>query len=185
MERPGRIFPKVVIRDDVVNQSDRDGATPKLIVIHTTESHNRPGTSDLESIAGWFNNPAADASSHVIVDDDGHSARCVSDDRKAWTCAEFNSVSLNIEQIGFARLPRWRWIRKWRELRETARWIARWSIKYGIPIEHASPTGAGVLRHSELGAAGGGHSDPGTTYPFGRVLKLARIFRKLQLRFSD
>lgn len=169
-----RLRPDVVIRLTVVNRSARSVAKPRIIVLHSTESGQLPGKNDLASVVAWFNNPLAQASAHVITDADGTSARCVPDDEKAWACAGFNSLSLNVEQIGFASQGRWADA----ELRETARWIARWSRKYGIPIQRgavagANVTRAGVLLHSELGAVGGGHHDPGPNYPVARVLRMA------------
>lgn len=178
----GRKHPNVVVRRSSPNQSDRAAATPTLIVLHSTESHDVPKSAqDLDAVAAWFQNPAAQASSHVIVDADGNSARCVPDRKKAWTCANFNSVSLNIEQIGFASFGRSKWRARWREIRESARWIARWSKKFGIPIRSATITGSSVTRsgvttHAALGTAGGGHHDPGP-YPMRRVLILARLYR--------
>lgn len=170
-----RLKPKIVLRHQVRNRSSRAGAKPQLIVLHSTESHNRPGNADLAAIAAWFDNPSAEASSHVVVDADGHSARLVDDDEKAWTQAAFNPWSLSIEQIGFASQGKW----DERELKETARWIAHWHRKWGIPIKRGKVRGSsvvepGVVLHSDLGAVGGGHSDPGPNYPFNRVLALAR-----------
>lgn len=164
--------------DDLVmhvnNQSSRNGIRPHLIVLHDTESKNLRGLNDLRSVGNWFNNPASDASAHVATDAEGHSARFVEDERKAWSCVDFNSRSLNIEQIGFAKNRRWTDA----ELLETARWIARWSIKYDIPIQRATFKNGwrGVARHSDLGVAGGAHHDPGAPYPFDDVLRVARGF---------
>lgn len=173
-----RVTPHVVVRRNVRNQSSRNGVKPKLIVVHATESSNRPGSSDLAAIGEWFDNPASQASSHVCTDADGNSARYVLDDKKAWHCAGFNSVSLGIEQVG--RAAQDSWTRD--ELRETARWIARWSKRHGIPIRKGEVRGgqvtkSGVLRHSELGVVGGGHSDPGGGYPLHAVLNLARFYK--------
>jgi hypothetical protein len=183
----GRLFPDIVIRANVVNQSDRTGGVkPSIVVLHSTESHPRPGKSDLAAVTSWFNNPAAQASSHVIVDADGLSARCVPDNRKAWTCVSYNSVSLNIEQIGFASQGWKGWRRNWKELRETARWIAHWSLAHGIPIRrgevsHGTVQRSGVTTHAALGSLGGGHTDPGP-YPMKRVLLLARLYKAAQRR---
>src|SRR5688572_14984484 len=78
--------PSVVLTRNSPNQSDRTGGPGAIaiIVLHSTESHPRPGNGDLASIAEYFQGDV-DASSHVITDDDGHSARCVPDARKAWT----------------------------------------------------------------------------------------------------
>jgi len=176
----GRAKPNVVVDRNVANQSSRYGVKPRLIVLHSTESSEVKGSGDLASIAAYFDNPAAQASSHVITDGDGNSARCVPDAAKAWTCAAFNSLSLNVEQIGRASQTSWAEA----ELRETARWIAKWSKDWGIPIVRGAVSGtsvtrSGVVFHSELGAPGGGHSDPGSGYPIGRVLDYAEAYRKL------
>ncbi len=174
-----RLKPKVVVDRKVRNQSSRAGVKPRLIVLHSTEGWNYEGTADLEGLAAWFDNPAANASSHVATDADGHSARFVVDDRRAWHVAAYNDASLGIEQIGFASQNKWAEA----ELKETARWIAKWSLKHDIPIQHGRASNgqvrrAGVVCHSELGAEGGGHSDPGRGYPMGKVLDLAREFKR-------
>lgn len=170
-----RLYPKVVVRRNVRNQSSRNGQTPRIIVVHSTESHERPGSADLAAIGAWFDNPTAQASSHVCTDADGTSARYVPDIAKAWHVANFNSQALGIEQIGQAAQGKWAKA----ELKETARWIAYWSRKWGIPITHS--TTRGVCRHSDLGAAGGGHHDPGAGYPLSYVLRKARQYRRLQI----
>lgn len=179
-----RLAPNVVVRHYSPNQSERGAGVPlNLIVLHDTEGSNVPDSiSDLTGLGDWFANPAAQASSHVATDGDGNSARFVSDRRKAWHCMGYNSASLGIEQVGFASQSRSIWLRNWRQLRETARWIAYWSFHYGIPIRRGAVSGgvvtrAGVLRHMDLGAIGGGHSDPGPNYQFNRVLWLARAYK--------
>lgn len=179
-----RINPHVNVRRLVCNKSSRSGAKPVLIVIHATQSAEQAGVSDLQGVGSWFDNPAAQASSHVCTDGQGHSARFVRDEDKAWHVASFNRVSLGIEQIGFAEYKRWAEA----ELRETARWIARWSVLHGIPIQkaHVDTSAvrvikAGVIRHSELGKAGGGHFDPDVhrgDYPLHEVLVMAREYRR-------
>lgn len=166
--------PTIVVERSVCNQSSRAGAVPRLIVLHSTESSNLRGKADLEAIAGWFDNPQAQASSHVVVDAEGRSARCVPDDQKAWTQAAFNPLCLSIEQIGYASQFDW----EDRQLAETARWVALWSRKFGIPLVHGAVSGStvtrsGVVTHADLGVAGGGHNDPGFGFPFSRVLALA------------
>jgi hypothetical protein len=177
-----RLHPRVDYRQIVRNQSSRAGMKPVLIVIHATQSPERAGIADLEGIGAWFDTPAAQASSHVCTDGQGHSARYVADAMKAWHCVNYNGVSLGVEQIGFAEFSRWQDA----ELRETARWVARWSVMHGIPIQkgRVQRTGApavlrgGVVRHSDLGPNGGGHFDPGAGYPLHDVLQMAREFRR-------
>ncbi len=174
---------KPEVTHNVRNQSARStSAAPVLIVLHTTEGHNRPGISDLVGLANFFDEPGREASSHVANDAEGHDARMVPDDRKAWTCAGFNSVSLNIEQIGFAATSKAEWFKGApRQLANTAKWIAFWHEKFGIPIRRGTVRGStvtrsGVVGHKQLGIEGGGHVDPGTAYPFDYVLDLAVYF---------
>jgi peptidoglycan hydrolase-like protein with peptidoglycan-binding domain len=152
----------------VRNQSSRNGIRPRVIVLHTTESHNSAGAGDLLALADWFDNPNAQASSHIGNDAEGNDIRMVPDERKAWTQAAFNSLALSIEQVGQADQGSW----PVPQLDNTAKWVAHWSRKYGIPLTHS--TSNGVCQHSDLGAAGGGHHDCGPDYPFATVLQLAR-----------
>jgi N-acetyl-anhydromuramyl-L-alanine amidase AmpD len=170
-ERVRRPYERVKM--NVACQSSRGGVKPRLIVLHSTEGANVPNSvSDLEGLGAYFDRPSTQASSHVAVDSDGYSAQYVPDGAKAWTCAAFNSVSLNVEQVGFASQRSW----PDEQLRKTSQYIAYWSKKYGIPIAHS--TESGVCQHSDLGAAGGGHHDPGANYPFERVLGMARAYAK-------
>ncbi len=174
-----RYVPHVVYRRTSPNQSSRNGVKPTIIVLHSTESPNIPGSdSDLVNVTDYLCRPDVRASSHVIVDGDGHSARLVADISKAWTQAAYNSVALSIEQIGRAGSESW----TRDEIREAARWIARWSKLHGIPIRLGAVSGGGVARsgvvtHKMLGQIGGGHVDPGDRYPFEAVLNLARFYR--------
>lgn len=174
-----RIEPHVVIRQNVENQSSRHGASIKLFVVHSTAGANIPHSiRDLRGVVNWFDDPASDASSHVIVDSDAQSARCVDDDMKAWTQAYYNPWCLSIEQIGLGAdhlITR-------AELQETARWLAIWHKRYPhVPLHPGSvrPDGTivkmGVMRHSQLGNLGGGHPlCPGKGMDLAYTLDLAR-----------
>lgn len=161
------------IKMSVVCQSSRNGAKPKLIVLHDTEGANVPNSVvDLQGLGNYFDKPATQASSHVGVDSDGYAAQFVPDSAKAWTQAAFNPVSLSVEQIGFATQKTW----PEAQLRKTAQYIAYWSVKYDIPISFS--TTHGVCEHRHLGAAGGGHVDCGEPYPLDKVLDFARVYAK-------
>lgn len=181
-DEPTRARPHVAVTRIVRNQSARSGAKLELIVLHTTEGKNIKGTADLVGLGNWFDNPAAQASSHVAVDDEGKSARFVNDDRKAWAQAFYNSPALSIEQVGQAVETNQEFTTAQRK--EVARWIAQWSADHGIPIRHGrvSKDGriltSGVVQHKDLGNLGGGHHDCGDHYPFADVLKLARWYKR-------
>jgi N-acetyl-anhydromuramyl-L-alanine amidase AmpD len=167
--------PRPEVTKIVRNQSSRNGIKPKLIVLHSTESKNVPGLSDLQAIGNWFDNSKAQASAHTCNDAEGNDARYVPDERKAWSCAGYNSVSLNHEQVGAAVQKMW----PDKQLNNTAEWVSYWSKKYGIPIQRGKVNNgvvvkSGVVMHSELGPFGGGHHDPGPGYPIDLVLQKAR-----------
>jgi N-acetylmuramoyl-L-alanine amidase-like protein len=173
----------------VGNQASRQRFTPELIVLHvTTGPHgtkvvrDEPGIEDLEQLGAYFDDPLTEVSSHVANDAAGNDARYVRDGRGAWTQVAFNSVGLSIEQIGSTAYRRRNWlVNRLPQLEDTARWIAYWHRKWGIPIRRAVVSGAtvvepGVATHKQLGRPGGNHSDPGPNYPFAYVLGLARTY---------
>lgn len=177
-----RPYERVV--QNVRNQSSRNNTKVRLIVLHDTESHDALGLRDLEAIGTWFDNPASQASAHVCVDGEGYSAQYVRDGAKAWHCKDFNSVSLGIEQIGFATFTQAMWNRNDRaQLLKVAKYIAYFSNEYAIPIQRGTVskvtglvTRPGVMTHAELGLLGGGHHDPGENYPLSAVLLAARYY---------
>lgn len=156
-------------------QSSRGGVKPRLIVLHITVSHNRPGNADVKAIADYFGRLSTQASSHLIVDAEGNSCRCVPDSAKAWTQAAYNPQSLSIEQVEYADKPRSAWLSEnAKGLDETAKFVAAWSVQYGIPLRLG--TSSGVCQHRDLGAAGGGHVDCGPNYPIDVVLAKAKEY---------
>lgn len=166
--------PKVERTRNSPNKSSRQGSKPKLIVLHITVSHNRPGLADLDGMLDYLSRPGVQASSHIVNDAEGHDGRLVADEYKAWTQAAYNPVALSIEQIEYSdKRPRSVWLKEnARQLDNTAKWVAYWSVKYGIPLTRS--TRHGVCQHSDLGRAGGGHSDCGAGYPIDVVLNKAR-----------
>ena len=174
--------PTVRVMENVSNQSARTDSI-KILVLHTTEGPNSKGLGDLKGIASYFDNPSVEASSTIVVDGEGFSARLMSDSAKPWTQASYNSVSLSIENIGYASTSKEDWFDKYHnQLATNAKWLAFWSDKYGIPLRKAITLSGGVQRtgvatHSQLGQYGGGHSDPGSGYPLKYILKLARYHK--------
>jgi hypothetical protein len=190
MGRVNRPFPKVVHRIDVCNQSPRNGGSIQLIVLHDTEGANIKGVRDLQGLGSWFDNPAAQASSHVATDEDGCSARFVPDAEKAWAQSFYNSAALSIEQIGFAS-QNWQAASKDKQLREAARWIARWNRVHGVPIRRAvvAPNGrivrSGVIQHRRLGYLGGSHHDVHPRFPMRKVLRYAKEYARIQTKIRQ
>ena len=134
----------------------RSGIVPYLIVAH------RP-VGSYHGSAEWLCNPKSQASAHVLTEGHGTgvdvATQLVPWDKKAWACAAFNSASYNIEVDDNA----------WDgtdpdALRVAARIFAFICAKTGIPpVQSRNPLHEpGIVRHVDLGRAGGGHTDPTT-----------------------
>lgn len=156
----------------VRNRRGRWGIKPRLIILHTTEGHNRAGVSDLTGLASWFNG-SLKISSHYGVDSEGNSIRMVPDDEVAYHAGWVNQWSLGIEQVGFASTKKKNWVINYhRGLYRVAAILADWHIKYGIPLKFSRFKG--VCGHKNVSGPGG-HWDPGPDYPLEYVLTWARL----------
>ena len=134
------------------NRSSRHGQAVHLVVVHDTEGGYAGSIATLCD-------PARQASAHVVVREDGNEAtQLVPWNEKAWACVAFNGVSDNIELAGFHdRLGS-------HELRVGARVVAFRLHKRGLPARWSRDgKSPGFCRHYDLGAAGGGHTDPTTS----------------------
>jgi N-acetyl-anhydromuramyl-L-alanine amidase AmpD len=138
------------------NQSARTERI-RMVVLHDTEGGYAGAIS-------WLRNPAAKASAHLVLKEDGSEVtQLVPYGRKAWHCANFNSASIGLEMAGFAR----RGFRD-EELRRAARIVAFLLRHFGLPPTYLTGRsllhGRGWTMHQDLGAAGGGHRDPGFSW---------------------
>lgn len=146
----------------VQNQSDRGQTAPETINVHYPVAKNIAGLVDMNALAGWLNNPRSQVSYHRVFDWDGNCMANVPLARKAWAVAAYNRISINYSMMGrgavdgkFAPAA---------ALRAMAADIARTAKAYRIPIRRGLVSGgrvvrSGILAHSDLGAAGGGHVD--------------------------
>jgi N-acetyl-anhydromuramyl-L-alanine amidase AmpD len=157
---------------------------PRIVVLHTTESHDAPGLADVKGVAGFLDRHSQDLAIHLIVDEEGNSAafleRAGKDGGhlapvKFFHAGGVNGYSIGIEQIGFAKTPLAGWWRRPKQLLKVARWLAYCHAHFGIPLVHS--TTHGVCRHVDVSGPGG-HWDPGPGYPFRFVLTLARACAK-------
>lgn len=158
------------------NYSSRSGATPRLLVLHTTE-----GSMSYQDLGNFFKGDVG-ASSHVGIDNKvrGTIGEYVSHGNKAWTVCNANSVSLNAEQCGYASWSKDKWLNEQSTLlHNTADWLREEASRYGIPLvkltaSQAQSGGRGVCQHRDLGSWGTGHSDCGNGYPIDDVLSWAK-----------
>lgn len=157
------------------NYSGRGGAGVRLIVLHTAQ-----GATTIESLGGFFANPASGVSSHTGIDDKaGIIGEYVRRDYKAWTAGNANPVAVQTEMCAFAEWDRNEWNRHPNMLSNCAAWIAEEAAAFGIPITRLSAaqaqgSGRGVCQHNDLGSWGGGHWDCGPGFPMDDVLNMAR-----------
>lgn len=182
--RKVRVKPRLVYKRRTPNQSTR-AAVIRLGVLHCTVSPEYPGSKrDLVNVTDYFAQAGTKASSDVLVDGDGTSSSCkISSSNKAWTQAAFNPWARSIEAIGYAENTREEWTDELVD--EAARWLAKWHEEDGLPLKRGRVDGYtivedGVVTHEDLGAAGGGHVDPGPGFPVERTIERARYFAKLR-----
>jgi hypothetical protein len=137
------------------NRSSRHGARVDLLVWHETAGSYAGSVS-------WLCNPAADASAHLVIREDGGEAtQLVKLGAKAWHAAAFNSRAVGVEHAnvtakGYATEH---------QLRVSARVFGWLCHELHVPPRWARDgLGRGVCYHGELGALGGGHPDCGPNH---------------------
>jgi hypothetical protein len=161
--------------------SSRNGATVRLVVIHTGEGILRA----VDMARFLDSNP--DASAHATCDADTTIAPMVPYDRAAWTLGSGNPISDNIELCAFAGFTRAQWlsegnitspkgttVRNPRAiLRRAAQWAAERCRARNIPIrkltvEQVRAGWHGICGHIDWNLAhnAGDHWDPGPGFPW-------------------
>ena len=141
------ILPPLVQRHSP-NQSARHGTRVDLLVWHETAGAYAGSVS-------WLCNPRSDASAHIVIDEHGTAAtQLVPLAAKAWHAAAYNARSVGVEHAnttakGYATDE---------QLRVSARVFGWLCLHLGVPPRWARGGGGpGVVRHLDLGQAGGGH----------------------------
>lgn len=145
----------------VANQSSRRGVRPTMQTAHYTVSPNRPGWSDVNAIIGLFDRPSSQASSHFVIDSEGHCAYIVPIEAKAWTQAAGNPFSVSYEIVATGKEAKYLAPAGMAKLTAVTREVAR---RTGIPLRRGrvagcAPTRTGIVEHRDWGLCGGGHVD--------------------------
>ena len=130
------------------NQSSRHGTKVDLLVWHETAG------SYAGSIA-WLENPAAQASAHLVIREDGQECtQLVHLSDKAWHAVAYNARSVGVEHANVTA----KGYASERQLEVSARVFGWLCLHLGVPPRWArGGVGPGICRHMDLGAAGGGH----------------------------
>jgi N-acetyl-anhydromuramyl-L-alanine amidase AmpD len=154
-----------------------------LIVIHTMEAPEKPGTA--RRVAEWFaapNGAAPQASAHFCVDAD-EVIQCVRLDDVAWHAPGANRVGIGIEHAGFAAQTAVDWDD------ESSRKILSRSAKLCAELVRVAGVAPGRLTSDQVKAGmsglcghidvtnafpdkGHGHTDPGVNFPWDNYLAL-------------
>jgi N-acetylmuramoyl-L-alanine amidase-like protein len=169
----------------VRNYSSRRGVRPRLFVVHYTVSPNRAGWSDVRGITALFNRPAFAASSHYVIDSEGHCAYIVRESDKAWTQAAANPWAVSVEVINSGREGR---LAAAAGLAKIGKVAAAFGKRWRVPMRKGAVSGcrvtrSGIVTHQMLGACGGGHVDI-SPYPLQPVISAAKRARTAGGRVS-
>lgn len=142
----------------VQNQSSRNGIRPIWFVLHYTVSPNVPGWGDVNAVVALFNRSSSQASSHFVLDAEGHCAYIVPIENKAWTEAAGNSLGVSVEIIATGKETKLCTGPCLAELRVIFRTV---SARTGIKSQTGSiyPAIGGIVQHKDGGLAWGGHID--------------------------
>jgi len=154
----------------IVRRTPRD-RRPDTLTLHTTEGANRPGVSDLEGLAAFFERVEADAT--WGVDAEGNSCRMKTDGDAPWTNGfhDENNRSFTIEQVGFAATTAHDWVTEYHNGLRTVAGIAATYKRQGfIDLRHGH---GGINQHKDISGPGG-HTDCGPGYPEKYVTYWAR-----------
>src|SRR5687768_359562 len=85
---------------------------PVRVAIHTTECGDAAGIKELDAVVAFWNRQGRGFGAHLIIDADGNTAKCAPFGKITWAVSGFNTGTLHIELIGFARfLPSIWWLR--------------------------------------------------------------------------
>jgi len=153
----------------------------RLIVIHTMENPEKPGTA--HSVASWFGSPMAPiASAHLCIDDK-EVWGCVHEKDVAFAAPGSNSDGFHIEHAGRAAQTPEQWTD------EYSMAMLRLSAKAAADVAHRHDIPAIWLSSADLVAGHRGfcghrdisrtyhkstHTDPGPNFPFTVYLEMVR-----------
>lgn len=155
--------------------------TVRLIVIHTMESAEKPGTA--RAVAQWFaGDDAPQASAHWCIDAD-EAIPCVDEADTAWAAPGANADGVQLEHSGRAgqRAAGWADAYSRAVLARSAQVAARSAARWRIPIQHLTDAqlaagAAGFVGHDQVTRVyrRSDHTDPGPDFPWAAYLQMVR-----------
>ncbi|MBF6411193.1 peptidoglycan DD-metalloendopeptidase family protein [Nocardia farcinica] len=180
-----------ITRSDLSGNCHSGGRNVSWVAIHTQE-----GRGEARDIVPYLKNPApggdpARAVSYNAVVDDSETVLVVPWHLNPWSASNANSRADHILMAGtFAAWQRGKWLERDTAdgvdedmmLTRTAELVAWRCLQRGLPIEYVGGTGEypprrpGICGHVDFGAWGGGHTDPGSQFPWDELIRRARAF---------
>lgn len=148
--------------------------TPVRGVVHDTECGDLPGTQEITGVVNFWRRQNQGLGAELMIDADGNSGLCANPDEICWAVAGRNTGSFHVELIGWAKLKRWQWLKRRRQLDKLARWMAWMDLEYGIDLRRDPDYGWSGHRDQPHA----NHSDPGPGFPWDKVLRSARKYRR-------
>lgn len=162
----------------------------RLIVIHTMENPEKPGTA--LAVAKWFASPTAPrASAHYCIDNKEY-VQCVAELDVAWAAPGANRDGIHLEHAGRALQTAADWQDPYSSamLRISAYLAADIANRYGIPVVKLTPEqvadgkSKGFCGHADVTKAfpkRGSHTDPGAGFPWDWYLELVQAAQRGEL----
>lgn len=161
----------------------RTRAPANLVVLHTMESPEKPGTA--RAVANWFGGrlgPAPRASAHFCIGPD-EVIQCVALDMVGWHAPGANARAVGIEHVGRASQTTEQWADSDSRatLARSAKVTAELCELLGIPpvkLDAAAVRAGqpGICGHHDVTKAfperGSGHTDPGKNFPWSPYLAM-------------
>jgi len=177
--------PKYAVRSDyhaIHNSGRRPLSAVHLIVLHDMEVALYDEAA--EAVGRYFESKASGGSTNYGVDN--NSIQCyLQDSIIPWGAPYANTAGLHIEQMGKASWTDAEWKKLAAGTLDRTAWlIAQKSKKLGIPIrrltdEQVKAGSKGVTTHRQCTRVFhvyGGHTDPGTGFPYDEILETARAY---------
>lgn len=183
-----------ITRTQISGSKHGGGRDVTWIAIHTQQ-----GRSSAAGLTNYLCNPANEVSYNAVVDDK-ESVLVVPWDQNPWSASNANNRADHICLAGtYAEWSRGKWLEKDTSdgvnedmmLTRTAALVAWRCQQRGIPIEYVGggsipPNRPGICGHRDFGAWGGGHTDPGDSFPWDELIYRAKQFAGgLDMQLTD
>lgn len=141
---------KLVVFSESPNHSSRNGALPKVIVLHSTGG-------GFASAVSWLKNPNSRVSAHYVVAKDGRITQLVDTSECAWHAGnslwhghkDVNSISIGIEMEHFDGRDDW----DNRQIKSVVELCKMLKTKWDIPVNN-------IVGHKDVCVPDGRKIDP-------------------------